>query len=151
MSPQSPNALATGEAAAEVRIGFVPLWLIVIVGWYVLVMIAALWLTRGKKDPIGDSRTSYQKVRTLEAALMQYKTVNMFHPSQSQGLEALVTCPSGDPQPKRWSQWVKADGILDAWGRKIQYRIPGNHNPSSYDIFSFGPDGIESADDIGNW
>ena len=43
--------------------------------------------------------TTEGKMRSLEAALMQYKTLNMFYPTQSQGLEALVTSPSGDPQP----------------------------------------------------
>jgi general secretion pathway protein G len=95
--------------------------------------------------------TTQAKVRSLEAALMSYKTLNMFYPSQSQGLEALVTRPSGDPQPKRWNQFVKPDGIMDPWGHKIQYRNPGKHNAQGYDIFSFGPDGVESADDIGNW
>jgi general secretion pathway protein G len=95
--------------------------------------------------------TTEAKVRSLEAALMQYKTLNMFYPTQSQGLEALVTRPGGDPQPKRWNQFVKPEAIMDPWGRKIQYRNPGKHNPQGYDVLSFGPDGVESQDDIGNW
>ena len=95
--------------------------------------------------------TTEGKVRSLEAALMQYKTLNMFYPTQSQGLEALVTRPSGDPQPKRWNQFVKADAIMDPWAHKIQYRNPGRRNQGGYDVFSYGPDGVESDDDIGNW
>lgn len=95
--------------------------------------------------------TTQGKVRSLEASLMSYKTMNMFYPTQQQGLEALVTRPASDPVPKRWSQFVKADGIMDPWGRKIQYRNPGKHNPQGYDVFSMGPDGVESEDDIGNW
>jgi general secretion pathway protein G len=95
--------------------------------------------------------TTEGKVRSLEAALMQYKTLNMVYPTQSQGLEALVTRPSGDPQPKRWSQFVKAEAIMDPWGSKMQYRNPGKRNPQGCDVFSFGPDKVESADDIGNW
>jgi general secretion pathway protein G len=31
------------------------------------------------------------------------------------------------------------------------YRLPGSKNPNGYDIFSYGLDGSESGDDIGNW
>lgn len=96
------------------------------------------------------NKTNFQ-ISSLAAALVQYRTLNGNYPSQAQGLEALVTCPRGAPQPTRWTQCVKAEGILDLWGRKMQYRYPGKHNTKSYDIYSLGPDGVESADDIGNW
>lgn len=96
--------------------------------------------------------TTEGKIRSLEASLMSYKTLNMFYPTQPQGLEALVTRPSTDPVPKRWNQFVKSDAIIDAWGNKIQYRNPGKRNTTGVDIFSMGPDGRESTeDDIGNW
>jgi len=40
---------------------------------------------------------------------------------------------------------------LDPWGRTYQYRCPGWMNPKGYDVWSLGPDGVVSADDIGNW
>ena len=95
--------------------------------------------------------TTEGKIRTLEAALVQYKTLNGRYPTQAQGVEALVTRPTTDPQPKRWSQSVKAEGILDPWENKIQYRNPGKKNPNGFDVFSMGPDRVESGDDIGNW
>ncbi len=96
--------------------------------------------------------TTEAKVRSLEAGLMQYKTLNMLYPTQAQGLESLVARPTGDPQPKRWSQFVKPDAIIDPWGNKIQYRNPGTHNTTGVDVFSSGPDGQQNTpDDIGNW
>lgn len=41
---------------------------------------------------------------------------------------------------------------MDPWQRPYVYVIPGHHNPSSYDIYSLGPDGQDgAADNIGNW
>ena len=40
---------------------------------------------------------------------------------------------------------------VDPWGKPYQYRTPGTHNTTSYDVYSFGKDGAESGDDIGNW
>lgn len=37
----------------------------------------------------------------------------------------------------------------DPWGRHYQYRNPGK--ASIYDLFSLGPDGVESEDDIDVW
>ena len=82
---------------------------------------------------------------------MQYKTCNSYYPSQAQGLDALVTRPTDDPPAKRWNQSLKAEALIDPWSHRYQYRNPGTHNPSGIDVFSYGPDGIESEDDIGNW
>jgi len=92
------------------------------------------------------------KIKALESALTSYKISNLVYPTQPQGIEALVTRPTADPKPRRWTQLIKQDGLLDAWGRKILYRNPGTHNAGGYDVFSPGPDGLENtADDIGNW
>ena len=40
---------------------------------------------------------------------------------------------------------------LDPWNHFYHYVYPGVHNPQSFDIYSLGPDGVLSADDIGNW
>lgn len=40
----------------------------------------------------------------------------------------------------------------DPWGEPYQYRIPGTHNPNSFDVWSKGLDKIDgTGDDIGNW
>lgn len=92
------------------------------------------------------------KIKALESALTNYKISNLVYPTQQQGLEALVSRPTAEPKPKRWSQLVKPDGVVDAWGRKISYHNPGRHNAGGYDVFSSGADGVENTeDDIGNW
>jgi general secretion pathway protein G len=41
---------------------------------------------------------------------------------------------------------------VDPWGNPYQYSYPGKHNPTSYDLWSAGPDGKSGdQDDIGNW
>jgi len=40
----------------------------------------------------------------------------------------------------------------DPWERPYQYMSPGKKNTTSFDVWSFGPDGNDgTADDIGNW
>lgn len=96
--------------------------------------------------------TTGSKIKGIETALTSYKISNLVYPTQEQGLEALVSPPRTEPKPRRWSQVIKADGLIDPWGRKLAYRNPGKHNAGGYDVLSFGPDGLEGTeDDIGNW
>ncbi len=97
----------------------------------------------------------YQRVdsdlKALDLALKSYERNNYFKPpTQEQGLQALVERPSGDPQPERWRAYLD-EPMKDPWGLEYQYRFPPQKSTKKYDIFSFGEDGVESDDDIGNW
>ena len=93
-----------------------------------------------------------QDIRTLEAALQMYKLDNFYYPSTQQGLQALVSKPSGDPPARNWKGYVPRLP-KDPWGSEYQYLSPGVHG--EIDVFSFGADGRpggSGADvDIGSW
>lgn len=89
-------------------------------------------------------------ITALESALNIYKLDNYQYPSTDQGLESLVTKPSGSPQPRNY----KNGGYIkklnkDPWGNEYLYLFPGTH--SDLDLYSLGSDGQPSEDDIGNW
>ena len=95
-----------------------------------------------------------QDVRSIEGALELYRLDNFNYPSTDQGLEALVSEPSGSPEAKNW----KTGGYMkrlpnDPWGNEYQYMSPGVNG--DVDIFTFGADGDEGGEDmnadIGNW
>jgi general secretion pathway protein G len=89
-------------------------------------------------------------VRSLESALDLYRLDNFAYPSTDQGLEALVTNPTGTPEAKHWKEggYVKSLNP-DPWGNDYRYLSPGSK--AEIDIYSLGPDGVPSDDDIGNW
>lgn len=44
--------------------------------------------------------------------------------------------------------------ILDPWGKALRYRQPPSKNLNTYDLYSYGPNGVDNAglgDDINNW
>ena len=89
-------------------------------------------------------------VRALEAALNLYRLDNMLYPTTDQGLEALVTKPSGSPEPKNWKQGGYLDRLpADPWGNPYLFLNPGSH--STIDIYSTGLDPLSGDDDLGNW
>ena len=90
----------------------------------------------------------------MKIPLTTYKLDIGSYQSSEEGLKALVQAPAG--KESRWKGPYLEDVAvpLDPWGNPYQYRFPGSKNVSGargYDIWSFGPDGTESADDIGNW
>ncbi|WP_289101507.1 type II secretion system major pseudopilin GspG [uncultured Marinobacter sp.] len=94
------------------------------------------------------------QLSNIANALDLYRLDNSHYPSTQQGLEALVSKPSGSPEPKNWN----ADGYLksvpeDPWGNPYQYVSPGTEGP--YDLYSYGSDGNEGGEgdaaDISVW
>lgn len=89
----------------------------------------------------------------LTAALDLYELDSGQYPTTEQGLRALLVKPSSTPVPDNWKgpYLRKKRTPLDPWGREYIYISPGIHNAEDFDLSSHGPDGVESADDIGNW
>lgn len=89
----------------------------------------------------------------IEQALEFYQLDNARFPTMDQGLQALVTRPTAPPEPRAYNPagYIKAEALKDPWGEPYGYRIPGDHNPHSFDIWSLGPDGLEGNDDVTNW
>jgi general secretion pathway protein G len=70
------------------------------------------------------------------------------YPLSGEGLDALVRNPGN---VESWKGPYLAKAVpKDPWGRPYGYRCPGMHG--DYDIYSFGPDGIEgNEDDVTSW
>jgi general secretion pathway protein G len=84
-------------------------------------------------------------VLAIGTQLKLYRDLNGSFPTTEQGLDALVTRPTFSPVPEHWRQLVYSHSLYDPWHRKLQYR---QQDADSFDLFSLGPDGVESSDDI---
>ncbi len=85
------------------------------------------------------------QMSNIANALDLYRLDNSHYPSTQQGLEALVTRPTGSPEPRNWNP----DGYLksvpeDPWGRPYEYQSPGSQG--AYDLYSLGSDGQEGGE-----
>lgn len=93
-------------------------------------------------------------VALLEQAIEMYRLDNLTYPTVDEGLDALITPPSGLGQPERY----RPGGYVrrmpdDPWGNPYQYVQPGESGP--FDVYSLGADGRLGGEglnaDIGNW
>ena len=133
--------------------GFTLIEIMVVV--VILGVLAALVVPQIMSRPGQAKATAAQSdIKAIAKALDIYKHDNPNYPNTQQGLEALVSKPSGALM-RNWN----ADGYLkrlpvDPWGNAYQYLSPGSRE-NAYDLFSFGADGRLGGEglnaDIGNW
>jgi len=132
--------------------GFTLLEIIVVVA---IIAILAAYIAPKVAGRVDDARISKAKsdIRVLESSLELYKLDNFVYPSSGQGLNSLVSKPSGEGN-KNWREggYIKKLN-KDPWGNQYQYQFPGAN--SEFDVFSLGSDaavgGEGEAADIGNW
>ena len=102
--------------------------------------------------------TASAQISSLEGVLELYRMDNGAYPTTEQGLAALVTPATDEPRKSRYPPggYLRGGVVpLDPWGNLYQYRAPGHHNPSSFDLWSLGADGLPGGTcidaGIGNW
>ncbi len=104
------------------------------------------YLDKAKAD------TARVAINNMGATLDMFRLDVGRYPSQSEGLEALITQPSQAPG---WNgpYLKRKDMLLDPWGRAYRYKFPGEHG--EYDLYSYGADDAEGGEganrDITSW
>ncbi len=112
----------------------------------ILVVIAILGLLIGLVAPavlrqLGGARVSIarQSIERLGSVLDLYKLDVGSYPSTDQGLQALITRPSG---VTNWNgPYMQGNATpVDAWNHPYLYRDPSQRSGHDYDLCSAGPD-----------
>ena len=114
---------------------------ILIIGLLALMVVPRL---RGVADRA--KRTKAQAdIQELKQALDRYYLDNGSYPTTDQGLQALVSPPTAGRVPSNYEQGGYIEKLpSDPWGNQYFYQSDG----TTYALKSFGPDGVQSADDI---
>jgi general secretion pathway protein G len=98
------------------------------------------------------SQTAKVQVQNISSALELYKLDVGRYPSQTEGLQALVTAPS-DAASWNGPYLKNVAALQDPWGQPYHLRSPGQHG--EVDVYSLGSDKAEGgsgeARDVGNW
>ena len=122
-----------------------------IIMWPVIAIVVAIAIpnivrTGAMMEQRGVAREYQAKaeIRNISQSVEMYNADNGNYPTTEQGLQILMNNEHGQKYLEKMPN--------DPWGRPYHYRYPGVNNPSSYDLWSDGKDGIEGTpDDIANW
>ena len=93
-------------------------------------------------------------VNTLSSAVQQYRLDMGRLPEERDGLQALVSVPSGAARKERYRPGGYIQKLPeDPWGRPYVYAYPGEFG--EFDIYTLGRDGEPGGEgpdaDIGSW
>lgn len=146
----APHKLQFGRAPHS-RKAFTILEVLVVL--FILGMLVTV-LFRNADRIIGQGSESVAQLfvnESIRTPLVTYRMHMGGYPTTEQGLEALIEPPSNNADRWRGPYLENGEIPLDPWNNPYQYRYPGKKNPDGYDVFSFGPDGVDSDQNIGNW
>ncbi len=113
-----------------------------------LLGLAATFITGRVLDSLEEGKTQAASIQisALSDRLKEFRRHCNFYPTTEQGLQALVTKPSGGKDCKRYNPngYLEdgADVPLDPWDNEYFYESDGR----SFDIISYGKDGIEGGE-----
>ncbi len=150
-----PDRGTGGQGDGGTERGFTLIELIV-----VIVVIAVL---AGLVGPMVLGNVADAKIQAARAqielfglALDAYRLDSDAYPTTEHGLAALRTRPTGELAPRRWrGPYLRKEVPADPWGRAYVYLSPGQVNPESYDLLSYGRDGRPGGEgenaDITSW
>jgi general secretion pathway protein G len=127
--------------------GYTLFEIMLVLGIIAVLVGSAIFMLVGNVDLAKEQRVG-SDISAISIQLRAYEMQNLRKPTTSQGLKALVEPPTEDPKPRKWRQFMEAVP-LDPWGKEYCYVNPGKFKKNGYDLYSFGPDGVESKDDIG--
>jgi general secretion pathway protein G len=102
-----------------------------------------------------DAKISSAKghIAELESAVERFNVHMDRYPTMEEGLKALVEAPAG--QEAKWRGPYIKQLRNDPWGNPYQYRAPGVHHTTSFDLWSRAEDAADGGEgqgtDIGNW
>ncbi len=122
---------------------------VIIIGLLAAVAVPRL-VGKGKEARISIAKSDINS--NIPTALDFYELDNGAYPTTEQGLQALTEKPNSTPTPVNWNGPYLKKLPKDPWGNAYNYKSPGDHNQSDFDLASAGPDGTEgSQDDVTNW
>ena len=128
----------------------------------------------GTKAAVGKCKSQMQQI---ELALEQYKSEYGYFPqTDGDAIEISEEFVKGEKVNGDWHHGLQSsdanekgdylvnlsdldflgDNLVDPFKKPYRYRCPGDKNPQSYDLWSYGPDGKssneeEKKDNITNW
>ena len=85
------------------------------------------------------------KMTLIEGALDQFMLDCGRYPMEEEAIEALIEAPA-DLEEKWAGPYLKRSQVVDPWGNDYMYFAEGVVNIGSYDLMSYGADGVEGGE-----
>jgi general secretion pathway protein G len=124
--------------------GFTLVELLVVI--VLLALIASVYVPRMFRG-MGEQKKKMArtKMANIESAIIKFQLDCGRLPDESLGLEELIV-PPADLEEKWQGPYLKQSELLDTWENPYIYIEEGEMNPGSFDLISYGADGMEGGE-----
>jgi general secretion pathway protein G len=93
-------------------------------------------------------KTAKTQVEGFEQSVRMFQLDTGRLPTTSEGLRVLIPPPPAVIANYQPGGYLDDNAVpLDPWGNEFDYRVDG----TQFTVVSYGPDGVQSGDDITNW
>jgi general secretion pathway protein G len=134
--------LARGVRAAERGMTLVEIMVVVIIIGLVTSVVGVSVFGQLEK---AKRSTAFTQIKQLSEGLELYKLSYHNYPTTGEGLAALAS-PKGGGAP------IMKEIPKDPWDHDYVYIYPGANNQGSFDLMSYGADGVQGGgDDVANY
>ena len=145
------NRAAAGSAAEQGGFSLIEILVVLVIMGLLISVVAPTVLNRADEARVQKALADFKQIET---ALKIYRLDNYVYPTTEQGLEALVTPSTLDPEPRNFKEGGYLPEVpVDPWGRPYLYLSPGENG--EVDIYTLGADGLSGGEDqnadFGNW
>src|SRR5258708_15288518 len=97
------------------RNGYTLMEIMLVLAIIAVLLSSGIYYLVGNLDVAREQRVR-SDIQTITTQLRVYEMQNLFLPTDSQVLDALVNPPTLDPKPPRWRQLLQAQAFTDPWG-----------------------------------
>lgn len=128
--------------AAQRGMTLIEILVVLVLIGVVLGIVGGNFLGRGEKAKADAARI---EIGQIGQALDLYKLETGRYPTTQEGLQALVSAPTG---AANWNgpYWKKQSLPKDPWGNEYKYAAPGQ--AGAFDVISLGADGKEGGEGV---
>jgi general secretion pathway protein G len=159
--PLAQLSVGSGQFSARKRFGFSPfpgrcagaftlielLVVMAVIGVLAAITLAGLSGAQGKA--VRDRTRA--EVAALSNAIERYKAQNDTYPPPQGGANGYLNFAEISMFMPASPGAVSGGNLNDPYGNPYRYRLPGQVNIATFDVFSDGQDAGNTNDDIGNW